>query len=236
MRLDRLKDRDMRIERDPVLAGIAERHASLLDQPIDDGPVHDHIDGIPGDGGDGVVKCDIRALKASDVTDGLVVRIQRIAQVADILHSTGLPAKLLELEVTETLLISNPDQALATLHELQDMGVHIACDDFGTGYSSFRYLQKLAFNRIKIDRSFVQELGTNPAAMQIVKAILAMALSVDMDVTAEGVETEQQFAMLRDQGCTEIQGFLLGRPMPSDEVAHCLGIVPVAETGRMEMA
>src|SRR6185437_16020094 len=70
--LDRLEDRDVRIEGGAVLAGIAERHASLLDQPIDDGPVHDHIDGIPGDGGDGVVKCDIRALKASDITDGLV--------------------------------------------------------------------------------------------------------------------------------------------------------------------
>jgi EAL domain-containing protein (putative c-di-GMP-specific phosphodiesterase class I) len=102
------------------------------------------------------------------------------------------------------------------------MGVQIACDDFGTGYSNFSYIQKLAFDRIKIDRSFVRELGVTPAALRIVQAILGMARSLGMEVTAEGVETEQQFSMLRAQGCGEIQGFLLGRPMPAELVPAVL--------------
>jgi EAL domain-containing protein (putative c-di-GMP-specific phosphodiesterase class I) len=143
-------------------------------------------------------------------------------QVAEILRRTGLSARLLELEVTETMLISNRHQALATLHELRHLGVQIACDDFGTGYSSFSYIQKLAFDRIKIDKSFVHELGIASSAMRIIQAILAMAHSLGMDVTAEGVETEWQFSMLRVLGCDEIQGFLLGRPMPAEAIAAAL--------------
>jgi diguanylate cyclase (GGDEF)-like protein len=141
------------------------------------------------------------------------------AQVAAILCRTGLSARLLELEVTETLLIGDPGEALATLHQLQDMGVHIACDDFGTGYSSFSYLQKLAFDRIKIDKSFVQQLSLAQSALRIIQAILAMAKSLGMDVTAEGVETEEQISTLCEQGCDEVRGFLLGRPMPAEAIA-----------------
>ncbi len=147
-------------------------------------------------------------------------------EVAEVLARTGLPARRLELEVTETLLIDHPEQALAILRKLQELGVHIACDDFGTGYSSFSYLQNLAFNRIKIDRSFVQVLEVNPSALRIVQAILVMAQSLGMDVTAEGVETEGQFAMLRDQRCGEIQGFLLGRPISGEEVRRILSGTP----------
>ena len=148
------------------------------------------------------------------------------AAVSDILRRTGLPAGLLELEVTETHLIDEPGQALATLRELQDMGVRIACDDFGTGYSSFSYLQNLTFNRIKIDQSFVRELGFTPRASRIIQAIIVMAHSLGMEVTAEGVETERQFAILRGQGCDEIQGFLLGRPGPDDEATRYQGDAP----------
>jgi predicted signal transduction protein with EAL and GGDEF domain len=144
------------------------------------------------------------------------------AQVTDILRRTGLPAGRLELEVTETMLISNHSQVLDTLHELREMGVQIACDDFGTGYSSFSYIQNLAFDRIKIDQSFVRALGVNPTAPRIVQAILVLARSLDMEVTAEGVETEQQFAMLRELGCDEIQGFLLGKPMLSEAITEAL--------------
>jgi diguanylate cyclase (GGDEF)-like protein len=139
-------------------------------------------------------------------------------QVADILRRTGLPPRLLELEVTETMLIGDHRQALETLRQVRDMGVQIACDDFGTGYSSFSYIQKLAFDRIKIDRSFVRELGTTSSALRIVQAILAMAKSLGMEVTAEGVETEQQFSILHEQGCGEMQGFLLGRPMSAEGI------------------
>jgi EAL domain-containing protein (putative c-di-GMP-specific phosphodiesterase class I) len=141
------------------------------------------------------------------------------AQVADVLRRTELPAHLLELEVTETMLISNHGFVLRTLNELRDMGVQIACDDFGTGYSSFGYIQNLAFDRLKIDQSFVRQLGVNPTAPRIIRAILAMARSLGMEVTAEGVETEQQFSMLEKLGCSEIQGFLLGRPMPPEAIA-----------------
>jgi EAL domain-containing protein (putative c-di-GMP-specific phosphodiesterase class I) len=144
------------------------------------------------------------------------------AQVTDILRRTGLPAGRVELEVTETMLISNHSQVLDTLHQLRDMGVQIACDDFGTGYSSFSYIQNLAFDRIKIDQSFVRALGVNPIASRIVQAILALARSLDMEVTAEGVETEQQFAMLRELGCDEIQGFLLGEPIPPEAIPEAL--------------
>ncbi len=139
-------------------------------------------------------------------------------EVANILARTGLPARLLDLEVTETLLIADRGNALATLRALQDIGVNICCDDFGTGYSSFSYLQNLAFNKIKIDQSFVQALGKNPSALRIVQAILAMALSLGLEVTAEGVETEGQYSILREIQCGEMQGFLFGRPMSGDKV------------------
>jgi diguanylate cyclase (GGDEF)-like protein len=145
------------------------------------------------------------------------------AQVADILCRTGLPNGQLELEVTETILINDHVLALRTLNELRDTGVQIACDDFGTGYSSFSYIQNLAFDRIKIDQSFVGQLGLNSTAPRVIKAIVAMARTLDMHVTAEGVETEQQLSILKDLGCDEVQGFLLGRPMPAEAVSAMLG-------------
>ncbi len=148
------------------------------------------------------------------------------AQVADILRRTGLPGRQLELEVTETMLINDHLQALATLQELRGLGVQVSCDDFGTGYSSFSYIQKLAFDRIKIDKSFVQELGINSSAMRIVQAILAMAHSLGMNVTAEGVETEEQFSFLREHGCDEIQGFLFSKPMSADATMAALTTRP----------
>jgi len=143
-------------------------------------------------------------------------------QVAKILRRTGLAASRLELEVTESMLISDHGLVLRALNELRNMGVQIACDDFGTGYSSFSYIQNLAFDRIKIDQSFVRQLGVNPAASRIVQAILAMARTLGMEVTAEGVETEQQFSILEKLGCDEIQGFLLGGPMPAEAVSATL--------------
>lgn len=152
------------------------------------------------------------------------------ALVRDVLDRTGLPAHRLELEVTESLLIDDRSQAMNILRELQGSGVRIACDDFGTGYSSFSYLQSLPFERLKIDKSFVQALEATSSARRIIQAILAMAHSLGMDVTAEGVETEEQLTILRAQGCGEIQGFLLGRPLPGDEVLQHLQCAPNAAT------
>jgi diguanylate cyclase (GGDEF)-like protein len=144
------------------------------------------------------------------------------AQVADILRRTGLPACRLELEVTESLLIDGTEQALAALKSLKSMGVRIALDDFGTGYSSLSYLRQFPFDKIKIDQSFIRGLGEDPSALSIVEAILAMGRSLDMKVIAEGIETDQQLQILRGKRCAEVQGFLLGRPMPSAEVGQYL--------------
>jgi diguanylate cyclase (GGDEF)-like protein len=140
--------------------------------------------------------------------------------VADILRRTGLPACRLELEVTESLLIDSADLALRALRSLKCMGVSIALDDFGTGYSSLSYLRLFPFDKIKIDKSFIRDLGDDPCALSIVDAILAMGRSLDMDVIAEGIETEQQLTILRRRNCSEVQGFLLGRPIPSEAVGQ----------------
>jgi diguanylate cyclase (GGDEF)-like protein len=140
--------------------------------------------------------------------------------VQNILRRTGLPACRLELEVTESLLIDSADLALASLRSLKRMGVSIALDDFGTGYSSLSYLRLFPFDKIKIDKSFIHGLGEDPCALSIVDAILAMGRSLDMDVIAEGIETEQQLSILCRHHCSEVQGFLLGRPIPSDAVGE----------------
>ena len=139
-----------------------------------------------------------------------------------VLRRTGLAAGRLEFEVTESMLISHPEEALRELRALKQMGVHISLDDFGTGYSNLSYLSRFPFDRIKIDKSFVRALGTDPSALPIVQAIIAMGRSLNLVVTAEGVETEQQLRILRDQQCDEMQGFLLGRPIPSRNVCEYL--------------
>jgi diguanylate cyclase (GGDEF)-like protein len=139
-------------------------------------------------------------------------------QVTEVLRRSGLAASRLELEVTETLLIGDTTQALATLRSLKEMGVRIALDDFGTGYSSLSYLLRFPFDKIKIDQSFVQALGEDPNALSIINAILAMGRSLGLDVIAEGVETEQQLRILAEHHCSEVQGFLVGRPLPAEDV------------------
>ncbi len=145
------------------------------------------------------------------------------AGVAAVLHRTGLPANRLELEVTESLLIRHADKALETLRALKQIGVRISLDDFGTRYSSLSYLRSFPFDKIKIDKSFMQALVVDPNALQIVQAILAMGRSLNLEVIAEGVETEQQMWILRGQHCSEVQGLLLGRPLPARDVYRHLG-------------
>lgn len=141
-------------------------------------------------------------------------------QVLDILAHTGLPPSRLELEITETALFDGHTDSLAQLHRLQGMGVHIALDDFGIGYSSLGVLHLFAFDKLKIDRSFVTGLETNPQAQAFVHAILAMAQSLSLPVLAEGVETEAQLAALVQAGCDQVQGFMFGRP----DTAERLGL------------
>jgi diguanylate cyclase (GGDEF)-like protein len=144
------------------------------------------------------------------------------ALVSGILARTGLSPALLELEITEGVLISDEEQALQTLRALKTLGVRISLDDFGTGYAGLSYLRRLPFDKIKIDKSFVQAQQHDPATQAIMEAVLSMSRRLGLEVTAEGVETEEQLATIRQQRCTEVQGYLLGRPMPAAEVPALL--------------
>lgn len=146
-----------------------------------------------------------------------------VAQVADTLSATHLPASALDLEITESLAMSDAERNIAILHDLKKLGVHLSIDDFGTGYSSLSYLQAFPVNTIKIDRSFIMRIGTEQGSKAdegIAAAILAMAHSLDMSVVAEGVENIEQVQFLSRHGCQLLQGFHFGRPMPAQDFAQ----------------
>jgi EAL domain-containing protein (putative c-di-GMP-specific phosphodiesterase class I) len=155
-----------------------------------------------------------------------------LALLSDILRRTGFPASLLELEVTEGVLIKDEEQAFETLRAFKELGVRIALDDFGTGYASLSYLRRFPFDKIKIDKSFVNAQQQDPGTRTILEAVLAMSARLNLSVTAEGVETRDQLALLREQGCPEVQGFLLGRPMPDSEVQEFLRTEGATRDGR----
>ena len=138
--------------------------------------------------------------------------------VVGALAASGLAPGRLELEITETILLEDSETTLATLYALRELGVRIAMDDFGTGYSSLSYLQSFPFDRIKIDRSFIKDIGDGVGSLNIVRAVAALATGLGMETTAEGVETEQQRDTVRMEGCTEMQGFLFSRPRPAHEI------------------
>lgn len=137
--------------------------------------------------------------------------------ISDVIARNDLTTDRLELEVTEGVLIGDETQALATLKRLHDRGLHLALDDFGTGYASLSYLRRFPFDRIKIDQSFVRAQEHDATTRAIVESVLTMADRLRLEVTAEGVETERQLRMLLDQGCPEVQGYFLGRPMPAND-------------------
>ena len=145
-----------------------------------------------------------------------------LAVVMDALKQSGLPAKRLELEITETLLLEKSSQVLATLHALRALGVRISMDDFGTGYSSLSYLKSFPFDKIKIDQSFVRDLGANRDAQAIVRSIISLGVGLGVTITAEGVETQSELSCLRAEGCHEGQGFLFSRARPNAEIIGLL--------------
>ena len=129
-----------------------------------------------------------------------------------------MPPEQLWLEVTESVMITQPEQALETLRNLSALGVRIAIDDFGTGYSSLSFLQRFPIHRLKIDKTFVSGLATDLNARTLVKTIIAMAVALDLEVVAEGVETVQQLHALADLNCGQAQGFLISHPVPPQEI------------------
>jgi EAL domain-containing protein (putative c-di-GMP-specific phosphodiesterase class I) len=139
-------------------------------------------------------------------------RSEFTGNVVRILEETGMPGDLLDLEVTETTLMRDMDEAIRKMSRLRERGIRISIDDFGTGYSSLGYLPRLPVDTLKIDRSFVAELGVNHTALSLIEGMISLAHSIGKHVVVEGVETNEQLEVLKRIGCDEIQGFLLGRP------------------------
>ena len=149
--------------------------------------------------------------------------------VVSALAASGLPPHRLEIEVTESVFLRDGTVALETLNRIIALGCGVALDDFGTGYSSLGYLRKIRFSTIKVDRSIVPGAArSNPESLAIVRAVVAMADSLEMSTTAEGVETEEELAMVRQLGCRKIQGYLFGRPMPPEEAYELVAPKPKA--------
>jgi diguanylate cyclase (GGDEF)-like protein len=147
------------------------------------------------------------------------------------LAESGMPARRLQLEITETVLLQNTFATLATLHELRKLGVQIALDDFGTGYSSLSYLRSFPFDKIKIDQSFIQDLSNGAEPVAIVQAVANLAKCLNMTSTAEGVETQQQMDLLQSMGCTEMQGYLFSRARPASEIRQFFEQKPQSAAG-----
>jgi diguanylate cyclase (GGDEF)-like protein/PAS domain S-box-containing protein len=150
--------------------------------------------------------------------------------VISALAAAGLPARRLEIEITESVLMHNTEANTATLHRLRELGVHISMDDFGTGYSSLSYLRKFPFDKIKIDRSFISGLPHDNDSIAIVLAVAGLAKNLNMTATAEGVETTEQLEKVRALGCVEMQGYLFSRPLPLAQ------LIPLIEPQRLKLA
>ena len=156
-------------------------------------------------------------------------------QIADVLHRTGLPARRLDLEVTEGVLLDGSGVVLRTMGALKEQGIRITLDDFGTAYASLSYLRRFPFGRIKIDQSFIRGMCDDDSTLAIVQAIILLSRRLNLTVVAEGVETERELEMLRKLDCRLVQGFLVGRPM-ADEQARAVLKQPARPSGRRELA
>jgi EAL domain-containing protein (putative c-di-GMP-specific phosphodiesterase class I) len=142
--------------------------------------------------------------------------------VASALADSGLPARLLEIEITESAVMEEPEEACLILNKLKTMGVTLAIDDFGTGYSSLAYLKLFPIDNLKIDRSFVTDIGRHTDDAAIAISTIALAHSLGINVIAEGVETDAQHDLLRSHHCNEVQGFLFSRPLAADDALDFL--------------
>jgi EAL domain-containing protein (putative c-di-GMP-specific phosphodiesterase class I) len=164
-------------------------------------------------------------LSPMQVRDGSIVDIVR-----DTLSQTRMEPSRLMLEITEGVLIENPDEMVRRIHDLRELGVKIALDDFGSGYSNLSYLQRFPIDKLKIDRAFVSALGQTANAGVIVQAIIGLGRALGLTVVVEGVETDEQRILLRMAGCDEMQGFLFARPAPAKAIDRMMAQL---QTGRL---
>jgi EAL domain-containing protein (putative c-di-GMP-specific phosphodiesterase class I) len=155
--------------------------------------------------------------------------------VHQVLLDTGLSPARLELEITEGVLIGDFTRAVSILRRLKNLGVNISMDDFGTGYSSLSYLQSFPFDKIKIDQTFIANLGHSQQAATIIRAVIALGRGLNVPVSAEGVETAEQLKFLAAENCHEIQGYLIGRPKPIADYAELVGNVPVTAVSKLKL-
>jgi diguanylate cyclase (GGDEF)-like protein len=153
-----------------------------------------------------------------------------VSQLAEILKSTGTDADILELEITESMVMQDPEEAAKLMHNLRAMGVRLTIDDFGTGYSSLGYLKLFPINNLKVDRSFVRDLPHSSDDVAFTRAVIAMAHSLQMNVIAEGVELREQFDVLREEGCDEFQGYLCRPPLAEDDLIRFIRDCATQET------
>ncbi len=168
-------------------------------------------------------------IRRFDITPMLSVNISAVQllessfldTMKEVLKKTGFPAELLEIEITETVLISSKETVIRVLNELKEMGIHIALDDFGTEYASLSYLQQLPLDILKIDKSFIGHIGQENQ-QDMVESIITIAKQQSLTTVAEGIETEQQLAFLKEKGCQYIQGFLWGKPIPKENIIELL--------------
>jgi diguanylate cyclase (GGDEF)-like protein len=158
-----------------------------------------------------------------------------VEQVKSALAASSLNPERLELEITESVLLADDESALLVLRQLKELGVRVALDDFGTGYSSLSYLRRFPFDKIKIDRSFVQESLKSPDSLAIVKAVIGLGRSLGIATTAEGVETAMQLDIVREQGCTEVQGFLFSVPLPANAASELIARFHGSEDASQEL-
>ena len=166
----------------------------------------------------------------------LQFRSQRLlATVVAALAESGMPPQRLELEITESVFLEGSEQVLQILKNLRTLGVRIALDDFGTGYSSLSYLRSFPFDKIKIDKSFIDDVAARDESLAIIRAIVGLAEALGMSTVAEGVESEHQVARLRDAGCTHIQGYVFSPPLPANDLAAIFARVPIGD-GRRALA
>jgi predicted signal transduction protein with EAL and GGDEF domain len=161
---------------------------------------------------------------AVNVSPAQIIHADFAELVERTLSETGVDPRRLEIEVTESLFIYDENAALKTLERLKGLGLSVAMDDFGTGYSSLRTLRSFPFDRIKIDRSFIFDMVANADAAAIVNSIMGLGRALGRPVVAEGVETKEQLELLQLQGCNEVQGYLIGKPLPIEAYSHVTGV------------